>query len=43
MRERNQGVDPGALAATSEYVALFGRKSLVAATEQLIRGALGAR
>jgi len=43
MCERNQGVDPGALAATSEYVALFGRKSLVEATERLIRGMLGTR
>lgn len=37
LRERNAGVDPGPLVAAEDYAALFGRKSLKAAAEQLFR------
>jgi hypothetical protein len=39
MRERS-GADPGPEAATADYVALFGRKSLAGAVESALRGAL---
>lgn len=38
LRERNGGADPGPLVATEDYVRLFGRASLVALTERLMRG-----
>jgi hypothetical protein len=40
MRERS-GADPGPEAAATEYVALFGRKSLAGALEGALRAALG--
>jgi hypothetical protein len=39
MRERS-GADPGPEAAAAEYVALFGRRRLVGAVEEALRGAL---
>ena len=39
MRER-AGADPGPAIAESDYVALFGRKGLTSAVEELLRGAL---
>mgnify|MGYP005851095929 CR=1 FL=1 len=42
MREHNDGIDPGAYAATTAYVARFGRKRLIEITERLLRRALGA-
>ncbi|NWF79838.1 MAG: DUF4032 domain-containing protein [Chloroflexi bacterium] len=38
LRERNGGADPGPLVATTDYVRLFGRRSLANATERLLRG-----
>ncbi len=42
LRERNGGADPGPLVAAADYVALFGRKSLIELTERLIRTAFAA-
>lgn len=42
LRERNGGADPGPLIAASDYVALFGKKSLIALTERLLRNAFAA-
>lgn len=38
LRERNGGADPGPMVAVDDYVRLFGRGSLVAFTERLLRG-----
>jgi hypothetical protein len=38
LRERNGGADPGPLVAVADYVRLFGRRSLAAFTERLLRG-----
>jgi hypothetical protein len=38
LRERNGGADPGPLVAVDDYVRLFGRRSLAAFTERLLRG-----
>ena len=38
LRERNGGADPGPLVAVEDYVRLFGRRSLTAFTERLLRG-----
>jgi hypothetical protein len=38
LRERNGGADPGPLVAVEDYVRLFGRRSLAAFTERLLRG-----
>jgi hypothetical protein len=37
LRERNGGADPGPLVAVEDYVRLFGRRSLAAFTERLLR------
>lgn len=42
MCERNNGTDPGAQAAAADYVALFGQRSLVEATEELLYGVTSA-
>jgi hypothetical protein len=38
LRERNGGADPGPLVAVADYVRIFGRGSLAAFTERLMRG-----
>jgi hypothetical protein len=38
LRERNGGADPGPLVAVEDYVRMFGRRSLAAFTERLLRG-----
>ncbi|NNJ08977.1 DUF4032 domain-containing protein [Chloroflexales bacterium ZM16-3] len=38
LRERNGGADPGPLVAVADYVRLFGKRSLAALTERLMRG-----
>lgn len=42
LRERNGGADPGPLVAVEDYVRLFGRRSLAAFTERLLRSMVGA-
>ncbi|NTU82982.1 MAG: hypothetical protein HGA45_27050 [Chloroflexales bacterium] len=42
LRERNGGADPGPLVAVDDYVRLFGRRSLAAFTERLVRGMVDA-
>ena len=37
LRERNGGADPGPLVAVEDYVRLFGKRSLAAFTERLLR------
>lgn len=37
LRERNGGADPGPLVAVEDYVRMFGRRSLAAFTERLMR------
>lgn len=38
LRERSGGADPGPLVAVEDYVRMFGRRSLAAFTERILRG-----
>jgi hypothetical protein len=42
LRERNEGADPGPLAAAADYVEQFGRKNLLQLTERLLRNTFSA-